>query len=321
MRHHHLYRTGALLALCAATALTPLLVQAQNYPAQPVTMIVNFPPAGVTDLVGRALATSMSQNLKQTVIVQNKGGAGGAIGATAVATAPKDGYSIGFVATAALTTLPQMREVPYQVDSLEYICRTFDVPVYLLVAPDSSFKSAGQLIAFAKANPGKLNYATVGPGSLPHLASLDFADVAGVRMTHIPYQGEGPAVTDLLGKHVDVYFGTGAVATTHNLRRLGVAAPKRQEESPDTPTLGELGYPIVWSVMGGLIAPHGISVATRQTLEKSCAEAVNTPAYKSALAQLKVGWAFSDSAEFKSLILADTARNRLVLKSADLLLK
>ncbi len=313
--------TTAALAIAALAMAGPLPAAAQAFPAQPITLMVNFPPAGMTDLAGRALAAAMSQNLKQTVIVQNKPGAGGAIGAAAVAAAPRDGYSVGFIAAAALTTLPQMRAVPYRVDSLDYICRTFDAPVYMLVAPESKFKSAKALIDFAKANPGKINYATVGPGSLPHLAALDFAANAGIQLAHIPYQGESPAVNDLLGGHVDLYFGTSAVATTHNLRRLGVAATKRLEESPGTPTLTELGYPVVWSVMGGVIAPTGIEPQVRAVLESACADAVKTTQYRTALSQLKVAWAYSDGAEFKSLVLADSARNRLILKASDLLLK
>lgn len=311
----------SLNLLIAAGLLAAAQATAQTYPNQPVTVIVNFPPGGITDLAGRALAQAMSERLKQPVVVQNRGGAGGAIGVGAIASAPKNGYTTGFVAVAALTTLPQMRAVPYQVDSLEYICRAFEEPVYLLVAPDSRFKTAKALVDFAKANPGKVNYATVGAGSLPHLAALDFTNKSEVQMAHIPYQGEGPAVTDLLGRHVDVYFGTSAVAATHNLRRLGVAAERRVAASPDTPTLKEQGYPVVRSVMGGLIAPEGLPPPVRATLESACAEAVKSPQYKEALTNLKVGWAYSDGAEFKSLVLADTARNRIVLREANLLLK
>lgn len=313
---HNTFTTLALL-LAAGTAAP--FAAAQEYPTQPVTLIVNFPPGGITDLAARALANAMSAELKQNVVVQNKGGAGGAIGLAAIAAAPKNGYTVGFSPAAALTTLPQIRTVPYRIDSVDYICRAFDEPVYMLVTPQSRFKTAKALVDFAKANPEKVDFATVGAGSLPHLAALDFANAAGVKMTHIPYQGEGPAVTDLLGGHVDVYFGTSAVATAQNLRRLAVAAPKRVPASPDTPTLTELGYPVVRSIMGGLIAPSGIDQATRRTLENACAAASRTPQYRGTMEQLKVAWAYSEGAEFKSLILAESARNRLVLREAKLL--
>src|SRR3546814_19821082 len=123
----------------------------------------------------------------------------------------------------------------------------------MLVTQGSKFKSAEALVAYAKKNPGRLNYATVGPGSLPHLAALDFAAAAKIDISHIPYQGEAPAITDLLGGHVDLYFGTNDVATTHNLRRLGVVAAARQSEASDTPTRTELGYTVLRSISGGVL--------------------------------------------------------------------
>ena len=305
----------------AVLALSATAAGAQAFPNQPVNLIVNFPPAGLTDLLGRSLAQAMSEPLKQPVVVQNRGGAGGAIGVSAVAMAPKTGYTTGFVSVAALTTLPQMRDVSYRIDSLDYVCRTYDEPVYLLVAPDSPFRTAKALVEHAKSHPGKLNYGTVGPGSLPHLAALDFSGKAEIDMAHIPYQGEAPAVTALLGKQVEVYFGTSAVASTHRLRRLAVAAEKRPVSSPGTPTLQELGYPVVRSISGGLIAPEGTDPAARNVLEAACAQAVTTPQYQSALKTLDVQGSYAPGAAFKAAVLAEAARNRLVLREAQLLLK
>ncbi|MES2185029.1 MAG: tripartite tricarboxylate transporter substrate binding protein [Pseudomonadota bacterium] len=312
-------RSFATLAAAWSLAAAAAAVHAQDYPTQPVALTVNFPPAGVTDLVARSLGTAMAPLLKQPVIVENRAGAGGAIGVTAVANAPRDGYHLGFLSIAALTALPQMRSVPYHIDSLAYICRAFEAPVFLLVAPGSRFHDTKSVVAYAKANPGRLNYATVGPGSLPHLAALDFAAKAGITITHIPYQGEAPAVTDLLGGHVDLYFGTSAVASTHRLRRLGVAAESRAADAKDVPTLAELGYPVSWSVVGGMIAPAGIDAKVRQTLEQACSEAVKTPAYRSALAQLQLVSAYANGADFKSQVLREAGMDRVILKSAGLL--
>lgn len=305
----------------AALALSAATVGAQAFPTLPVNLVVNFPPGGLTDLMGRSLAQAMTEPLKQPVVVQNKGGAGGAIGVSSVAMAAKNGYTTGFVAVAALTTLPQMREVNYRIDSLDYVCRTFDEPVYLLVAPQSPFHTAKALIDYAKAHPNKLNYATVGPGSLPHLAALDFTGKAQIDMAHIPYQGEAPAVTALLGKQVEVYFGTSAVAATHQLRRLAVASEKRLDSSPATPTLTELGYPVIRSISGGIIAPEGTDPVARNTLEAACAQAVKSPQYQATLKTLDVRGAYAPGADFKAGVLAEAARNRLVLRDAQLLLK
>jgi len=212
-----------------------------------------------------------------------------------------------------------MRATSYQLDSFDYLCRTFDVPIIVLVTQDSRFKTIRELIAYAKSNPGKLNYATVGPGSLPHMAALDFSKAAGITMNHVPYKGEGPAVADLLGKHVDLYFGTKAVAAAHNLRRLAVAAAARSSEAPDTPTLAELGYKVSWSVVGGLIAPKGMDPAIKAKLHESCATATRTPSYRASLENLKIDSAYADGDTFKKLLAADAAKNHELLREAGLL--
>jgi tripartite-type tricarboxylate transporter receptor subunit TctC len=297
----------------------PAVAVAENYPEKPISIIVNFPAGGATDLAGRALGAAMSPLLKQPVVIENKGGAGGSIGVGAVASSASDGYNIGFIAVAALTTLPQIRQVPYSIESLDYVCQVFDTAIYMLVPQSSRFMNAQDLVAFARSNPGKINYATVGPGSLPHMAALDFAKKANVNISHIPFQGEAPAVTNLLGGHVDVYFGTNAVASIHNLRRLAVAATTRSKESPDTPTMLELGYPVNWSIKGGVIAPANMKKQVRDTLEDACMRATDTPAFISAMEKLNLTRAYASGSDFKQNLLAESGRNRVLLREAGLL--
>lgn len=308
-----------LLAIAAA-AVHPQ-AQADAYPRQPINLIVNFPPGGATDLTARALGQAMTESLKQPVIIENRAGAGGAIGIGAISSARPDGYHVGFVSVAGLTTLPQMRRVPYSMETVTYLCRAYDAPVFMLVTQDSKFKSAQELVAYAKGNPGRLNYATVGPGSLPHLAALDFAAAAKIDISHIPYQGEAPAITDLLGGHVDLYFGTNAVATAHNLRRLAVAAEARQDDAPDTPTLAELGYPVRRSIGGGLIAPAGLDSQAEQALGAACKTAVLSQGFKQALGSLKLVPAYLDGAAFKRELQAEAGGNRKLLEREGLLAK
>ncbi|MBO1113839.1 tripartite tricarboxylate transporter substrate binding protein [Bordetella petrii] len=308
-----------LLAIAAA-AVHPQ-AQADAYPRQPINLIVNFPPGGATDLTARALGQAMTESLKQPVIIENRAGAGGAIGIGAISSARPDGYHVGFVSVAGLTTLPQMRRVPYSMETVTYLCRAYDAPVFMLVTQDSKFKSAQELVAYAKGNPGRLNYATVGPGSLPHLAALDFAAAAKIDISHIPYQGEAPAITDLLGGHVDLYFGTNAVATAHNLRRLAVAAEARQDDAPDTPTLAELGYPVRRSIGGGLIAPAGLDSQAEQALGQACKTAVLSQGFKQALGSLKLVPAYLDGAAFKRELQAEAGGNRKLLEREGLLAK
>jgi len=307
-----------LTALAVLAGLS-LSAAAQTYPARPISMIVNFPPGGATDLAARALSAAMGPTLNQPIVIENRAGAGGSIGVGVINAAPKDGYHIGFIAVAALTTLPQIRKVPYQIDSVDYICQAFDLPVFMLSTQESRFKSVRELVSYAKTNPGKVNYATVGPGSLPHMAAMDFARKAEVELTHIPFQGEAPAVTNLLGGHVDLYFGTNAVATTHNLRRLSVATDKRVPEALDTPTLKELGYPVSWSIKGGVILPVGVDVRARQALEQACKTAVAGPQYRSVMQQMKMNVAYASGEDFKSAVLAESGKNRVLLREAGLL--
>ncbi|HYG44939.1 MAG TPA: tripartite tricarboxylate transporter substrate binding protein [Bordetella sp.] len=317
----HIARIMPLLALAAATAQAHAQTAVDTYPRQPISLIVNFPPGGATDLTARALGAAMSESLKQPVVVENRAGAGGAIGIAAISSAKPDGYHGGFVSVAGLTTLPQMRRVPYSLETVSYICRAYDAPVFMLVTPGSKFTTAKALVDYARKNPGRINYATVGPGSLPHLAALDFAAAAGVDINHVPYQGEAPAITDLLGGHVDLYFGTNAVATTHNLRRLGVAAAARQNEAPDTPTLTELGYPVLRSISGGMIAPAELDERVMRTLGAACAKAVHAGTFLKALSNLKLNPAYLDGPAFKQALLDEAGSNRALLQREGLLAK
>ena len=307
-------------AIAAIVLLFPFAgASAQSWPSQPITMIVSFPPGGATDLVGRQLASEMSKVLNQSVVVANRAGAAGTIGSAAIANAPGNGYTFGFVVSAALTVVPHLQKVPYQLDSFQYLCRTFDIPVYALVTADSRFKSMRELISYARANPGKLNYASVGIGSLPHMAGLDLERAAGIKMNHVPYKGEGPAVIDLLGKHVDLLFGTNAVASTHRLRRLAAASEKRAADLPDVPTLAEMGYNVSWSIVGGAIAPQGIDPVARSGLEKACATAAATPAFQQALVRMNVVPLYADGATYRDQLIRDIGRNRVLIKDSGLL--
>ncbi|MBV6304059.1 tripartite tricarboxylate transporter substrate binding protein [Candidimonas humi] len=306
---------AAAAAVCMAVAMVAP-ASASSYPDKSVDMIVSFPAGGMTDTVSRVLASEMSKSLGQSVVVINRGGAGGTIGTASIARLPHDGYSIGAIADAALTTLPHIQKVPYTLDSFEYICRIYAVPVLMVVRPDSSFNSLADVVKYAKAHPDQLNFATVGPGTLPHLAALDLMKQAHISMTHIPYKGEGQAVIDLLGKHVDVYFGTSAVAAAHHLKQLAVASDTRLKEAPSTPTFTELGYKVTWSIMGGLIAPKGLDPNARTMLGKACADGVNSRHYLSTLKTLEAAPAYLTGAQFKKVMVEEYSKSHVLLKDA-----
>ncbi len=312
-----LFLASWALAPLALTA--PLTAAADTYPDQPLTMLVSFPPGGATDMVARAMAMEMGKDLDQSVVVVNRAGAGGSIGTAAIADAKPDGNTFGLISVAALTILPNMQSVSYSLDDFRYVCQAYDIPVVVVVAPDSPFQTLDELVAHAKANPGKLNYATVGPGSLPNMAALDWMRAAGIDMNHVPYKGEGPAVTDLLGGHVDLYLGTNAAATRSGLHRLAVASAERPAEIPEVPTLREAGYDVTWSIIGGILAPAGMNDAHRNRLEQACERAAGTDAYQNALANLNILPLYANGADFRRNLERESELNRSLLESVGLL--
>jgi tripartite-type tricarboxylate transporter receptor subunit TctC len=247
-------------ALATAATLMPRVARAA-YPERPVRLIVPFVPGGAVDAVGRLLGNAMTGNLGQPVVIENRGGAGGVIGMETAAHAAPDGYTMmashsGFAAMEGL-----YKKLPFDpVRDFAGIVTAVSGIYVLVVNPDAPFKSVAGLIAYAKANPGKLSYASAGVGSTVHLAGEFFKHTAGVEIVHVPYKGSGPATTDLVGGQVQMMFGpavnTLPLAQAGKLRALAVTAAKRSALAPDLPTVAESGLP-GFDVVGwyGLAAP------------------------------------------------------------------
>ncbi|HVE51098.1 MAG TPA: tripartite tricarboxylate transporter substrate-binding protein, partial [Casimicrobiaceae bacterium] len=230
-----------LIAACAATA--------QPYPSKPIRIVVPFPPGGAVDFYARVVQQPLSEALGQTVIIDNRAGASGMVGADHVAKSVADGYTLllGNIASLAINAgiYPKM---PYDpVKDFTPIMRTIDVNYVLVVHPSVPVNSVAELIAHAKANPGKLAYGSAGSGSLPHLATELFKAGTGTELVHVPYKGGGPMVTDLLGGTVHVVIGDQANLMPHvkngKLRALAVASPRRSPNHPELPTIAEAGVP------------------------------------------------------------------------------
>ncbi|WP_036593555.1 Bug family tripartite tricarboxylate transporter substrate binding protein [Ottowia thiooxydans] len=268
----------AVLALFATASLAaPLASFASDFPNRPIRMIVPFPPGGATDLVSRRMALAMEKDLGQTVIVDNRGGAGGIIGAEAVAKAEPDGYTILSTTAGVHVVNPAIYpKLPYDpLKSFEPISQSVVAPLALVVLSKSPFKTAQELIDFAKKNPDKLSYGSAGSGSSLHQNGEMFKDAAGVNILHVPYKGAGPAVTDFRGGRVDMMFSyVGSVmpsVKTGEYRLLAIGSPKRLPLIADTPTVGEiLGQPgfdaDTWT---GLTAPAGTPPAIIARLNKA----------------------------------------------------
>lgn len=251
----------------AAMAFTvAAMAFAQPYPSKSIRVVVPFPPGGAVDFFARVVQGPLSENLGVPVIIDNKAGASGMIGAEFVARAPPDGYTllIGNIASLAINVgvYPKMSYDP--VIDLTPIVRTVDVDYVLVVHPSLAAKTVSELITGAKANPGKLAYGSAGSGSLPHLATELVKAQAGIDLIHIPYKGGGPMVTDLLGGSVQVVIGDQANLMPHvatgKLRALAVAGPLRSPNAPDLPTMAESGLPgfdaTAWQ---GVVGPAGMS--------------------------------------------------------------
>jgi tripartite-type tricarboxylate transporter receptor subunit TctC len=259
------------MGLSASLASAPVRAQsaAATYPAKVVRVVVPFPPGSGVDLVTRIVVPRISESIGQPFVIDNRGGAGGIVGTEVAARAPADGYTL-LVGGTSLVVTPLLSKVPYSARDFTAISRFASVPFILVVHPSMPVKTLKDLIALARSKPGAINYASTGNWTTPHLTTELFRREAKIDITHVPYKGSGPALTDLLGGHVDMFFCNMLSATPHvtsgRLRALAVSSLKRSPIAPQVPTVAESGFPgfetVTWF---GLAAPAGVpeNVVTR----------------------------------------------------------
>jgi tripartite-type tricarboxylate transporter receptor subunit TctC len=272
-----------LLAAALLFAFPPLTA-AQDYPTKPIRMIIPFPPGGGSDVTGRAVATALGERLGKQVIVDNRPGAGGIVGSEIAANAPKDGYTLLMVSLAH-TVNPWLYELNGRYDPIKSFTPVAMIaasPVVLVVNPSVPAHSVADLVTLAKKEPGKLQYASAGVGSVTHLAGELFKYMAKVDMLHVPFRGAGPATIDVVGGHTGLMFG-GLLATVPHirsgkLRALGVGSLQRNAILPDVPSIAEAGVPgyetINWF---GLLAPVGTPPAIVERLHREVSAVQNLP--------------------------------------------
>ncbi len=277
----------ACIATFAAAVAPPLVQAQQDFPTRPVMLIVPFPPGGPTDAMARTLAAEMGQRLGQPVVVENKAGAGGNIGAEYVARAEADGHTLLFGTSGPLAINSSLyRKINYnQLTSFAPVIQVGYLPNILVVNPGVPAKNLKELVAYAKANPGKLSYASSGNGASSHLAGVLFNGMAGTEILHVPYKGTGPALNDLLGGQVSMSFTDVLTALPYvksgKLRALGLATQKRSRALPDLPTIAEQGYPDYdVSVFFGIVAPAATPAPVVKKLNAAFAQALATPKVK-----------------------------------------
>jgi len=283
------WRRACLVALVAIAA--PLAAAAQDYPTRPVVLVSPFPPGGSVSLVARIVAEKMGETLGQSIVVENRGGAGGTIGARSVAKSPPDGYTLLLGYTGTLAIGPSMYPNAGFDPRKEFapVGRIGTAPTLLVVHPSVPVHTVAELIAYAKANPGKLNFGSAGIGTVGHLAGELMATMAGLRLVHVPYKGTGPAITDLLGGHIPMMFTP--VPTAHAqaesglLRALAVTGAERSSLLPDLPTVAESGLPGYEAALRyGLVAPAGTPRAIIERLNKELRTALAAEDVRSRLA-------------------------------------
>jgi tripartite-type tricarboxylate transporter receptor subunit TctC len=264
---------------------------AQDYPNRPITLVVPFPPGGSTTIVARTVSDKMSEVLGQSIVIDNRGGAGGTVGSRAVSKSAPDGYTILLGYTGTLAIGPTLYgNVGYDPrKDFEPIGRIGTAPNTLVVHPSLPVHSVAELIAYGKANPGKLNYGSAGIGTVSHVCGEYFATAAGVTLTHIPYKGTGPAITDLLGGHIPMAFAP--IPATHEnaqagkLRMLAVTSAVRSTLLPDVPTIAESALPGFEAVLRyGLVAPPGTPRPMIEKLNAALNAALASPDVRARLA-------------------------------------
>jgi len=244
----------SLLALPAAVA-------ADEFPSRQIRLIVPFPAGGPNDIIARVIGQRMSELIKQPVLIDNRGGQGGVLGTDALAKSAPDGYTIAISSAGALAISPSMEKVAYDtLNDLAPVTLVATVPEMLVVATNVPAKTMAELIALAKSQPGKLNFASSGPGSLPHLAGELFKLTAKIDIVHVPYRGAAPAVNDLLGQQVQMTFLDLPVLLPHlkagTLHPIALGAPERSPTAPDVPTTAEVGMPdLLVQNWYGMVAP------------------------------------------------------------------
>ena len=316
----------AMAALVCGLLLAAPQGRAAEYPTRAIKLIVPYPAGGPTDVLARMVGEYLSRDLKQPVVVENKAGAQGAIGAEAAARAEPDGYTLFFTAASIFVLNPQLyKKLPYDPDKdLRVLALVTDLPVIMEVNPSVPAKTVAEFVAYAKQNRGKLNFGSAGTGSTTHLAGEMFKQMAGVDMVHIAYKGAGPALTDLLSANIQLMFDTVGTALPPVkgglLRALAVSSAQRIADLPDVPTMAESGYPdYAVSVWYCVAAQSKLSDDVTGKLRASLDKALSDDVFRASLE--KVGFPPlrpRSQAEIDQFVATDRARWAAVIKALNI---
>ncbi len=315
----------AAIVAAGVSAFAAGLAAAEPYPGRPIKMIVPFPPGGA-DVMARLVAEPLSVALGQPVVVENRGGGGGGtVGAKSVAVADADGYTLLFTSPGPLTTSAAVyRNLDYDpVKSFIPVAMIATSPFVLVVHPTVPAASVEELVAYAKANPGKISYASVGYGTLPHLFFELFKQRTGIEMVHVPYRGSAPAITDLLAGQIQLYVDNTRNITSFvragKLRPLAVTSEVRTTELPELPTIAESGYrEFLATYWNGVLAPAGTPPAIVEKLNAAINASLQTAEMRASVTKLGMAPRITTTKEFGALIAAEYGKWLAVAKAADI---
>jgi tripartite-type tricarboxylate transporter receptor subunit TctC len=310
-------RTACFLA---ATVLTTSAL-AQDFPSKDVTLIVPYAPGGGTDSTARIAAAALKPLLGTSVVVENRSGAATAVGINYVARSPADGYTLAWATSDGFSILPAIKaDLSYKIEEdFEFVATTGRYSLAIAVNPKSPFKTLQELIAHARANPGKLTYSTAGVGSGSHLAAALISRTAGFEWTHVPYRGSAPAVTDAVAGHVDVTIAAPASIKPHSdsgaLRVLAVSETARHPQYPGVPTLTEAGVQSSVVLYNGVLAPRGTPEPVLARLRKDLKTMLLDPKVAARMREIGYEPEFLEGQSFKDFVLKDSARWKEVAKA------
>jgi tripartite-type tricarboxylate transporter receptor subunit TctC len=320
------FKTLSMGVFAVVMNVSSLAFAQADYPNRTITLVVPFPPGGVTDIAGREVARNLTKYLNQPVVVENKVGAGGNIGTQYVARSKPDGYTLGLLTVSAMSIAPHVTKnlgfnPSKDFTPLTNVITTDGAIVANVAAP---YNTVQELIAFAKANPDKVNYASVGNGSIPHLTAEMFSQRAGIKMTHVPYKGAGPAMQDLLANQIPISFETSLATALNNvasgrLKILALTGPQRSPAVPNVPTVAESGYPN-FSAQGwfGLFGPVNLPPNVVAALNKATTDALRDPEVIARFEKLGVRPDPQTPSEFTKFLAAESTKWGNVAKSIKL---